>query len=224
MTAAPLQLAYDDLPPGSDVRREYDVDGVVRIVIPASDVPPAVRRAAAHRAVLWGAAIATPVLLASLGVFAYFVRANRIHGVPLAWAVAFFGIFCLAMAALIAWVRYGVLVETAQAARRQMTVLEAAPWGMRIETTGPFGVGSHDVPRARITGLNYGHGRVSDAFGRERRMTRLVVELSGRRNHVLLPGRDMTELRWTASTLARALHLAPPVNGDETRRLNRTKD
>ena len=51
-----LTLAYDDLPPGSDIRREYGSDGrSVRIVVPSGDPPRAIVRATAQAAAVSGA-------------------------------------------------------------------------------------------------------------------------------------------------------------------------
>jgi hypothetical protein len=219
VTVAPLQLAYDDLPPGSDVRREYGADGSVRIIVPAGDVPGPVRRAAGHRALVTGAGYAAPVLMGSLAVFVYFVRANRVAGVPLAWAVAFFGIFCTAIVALVAWVRYQMLTEAAQAGRRQATILVASRARLLVETSGPFGVAGYDLPRDRVASVWFGSwGRMTDRAGREQRTTHLLIGLSDHMAVKLLPGRDVEELRWVAGAIAQALGLPPPRNLDEMQR------
>lgn len=211
MTAAPLQLSYDDLPAGSDIHREYAPDRSVRITVPASDIPPPVRRAAAHRALVVGAALAVPVLLVALVIFAYAVRTNRVTGVPLAWAVAFFGVFCVAMAALIAWVQYGVLVETAQAARRQTTLIHASPARVLVETAGPFGTVGYDLPRDRLLWIGVGRGSLTSGRGVTYRVRYITLRMAGERPIHLLPGRDEIELRWVASTLSRATGVPPPT-------------
>jgi hypothetical protein len=218
VTAAPLQLAYDDLPAGSDIRREYAADGSVRITVPASEIPAPVRRAAAHRALVSGAVLAAPVLAFALLLFAHAVRTNRVSGVPLAWAVAFFGVFCVAMAGLIAWVRYGVLVETAQAARRQATLIHASTSRVMVETTGPFGTVGYDLPRDRLIWIGVGRGSLTSGRGVTYRVRYVTLRAAASRPIHLLPGRDDLELHWVAATLTRATGVPPPTMDESSRR------
>ena len=199
-----MLLAYDDLPPGSDIRREYHGE-LVKITVPAGEPPPAAKRAVVHAALVSGAVSSWAFLLLAFVVFAYFVRINRIVGVPLTWAIAFFAVFCTAIVALVAWVRYGMKLEDLQAGRRQATVMAITPQRLVVETTGPFAVAGHEISAEQLVGVSIGPGALRDADGRSRRLDRLLLQLAGGRGVALLPGRDPTELRWVARAMARSM-------------------
>jgi hypothetical protein len=195
-------LAYDDLPPGSDIRREYHGD-LLKITVPAGAVPPSARRAVAQAALVSGAVSSWAFLLLAFVVFAYFVRINRVIGTPLTWAFSFFAIFCTAIVALVAWVRYGMLLEDLQAGRRQATVIAITPARVVVETSGRFGALGHEWAVDELVGVSIGRDVMRDAEGRARRLERLQVQLAGGRRVALLPGRDRTELRWIAQAIGR---------------------
>src|SRR5688572_17670292 len=91
----PLPLAYDDLPPGSDVRREYSFVGgdgggggggdgggarEVKIIVPAGEPPPAVMRVALFDSFSSGARASWALLLLSFLLFWMGLRNNRLSG------------------------------------------------------------------------------------------------------------------------------------------------
>ena len=207
--AAAPTLAYDDLPPGSDVRREYRPDGSLLITVPAGEVPTPLRRTAAHEAAVSGALLSAAILLVVFGVFVYFVQRNRIGGVALAWAIAFFTIFCAAIVALVAWVRYRIRVEALEAGRQQATVLAVSADRLVAETRGPFGVAGYDLPGNRIAGLEVRRSWITDGRGQRARLPHLELVLGGNRSVVLMPGRDAAELRWIAGTVRQQLGIQP---------------
>ncbi|MGB7156536.1 MAG: hypothetical protein WBD40_00635, partial [Tepidisphaeraceae bacterium] len=198
--SVPLLLAYDDLPPGSDIRREHHGD-LVTITIPAGDPPTSSRRALAQAAMASGAVSSWAFLLLALLVFGYFVRMNRISGPPLTWAVAFFAIFCTAIVLLVAWVRYGLMLEDLQAGRRQATVMAITPDRLVIETSGPFGLAGYAWGREQIVRVSLGRDVLRDDQGRGRRLERLAVQIAGGKRVAMLPGRDRAELRWVARAI-----------------------
>lgn len=202
--SAPLTLSYDDLPPGSDIRREYHGQ-LVKITVPAGEPPASARRAVAQAALVSGAISSWAFLLLALIVFGYFVRMNRIIGAPLNWAIAFFAVFCTAIVALVAWVRYGMKLEDLQAGRQQATVVAVTPERLVVETSGPFGMAGYEAPGEQIVSVSIGRDIVRDIDGRARRLDRLVLQLAGGRRIALLPGRDRTELRWVARALGRTM-------------------
>ena len=210
MSGAPVLLAYDDLPPGSDIRREYDGD-TVKITVPAGEPPAASRRAVAQAALVSGAISSWAALLLAFVVFAYFVRINRISGTPLVWAVAFFAIFCTAIVGLVTWVRYGMKLEDLQAGRRQTTVMAITPIRLVIETSGPFGIAGYDIPQAQIVSVFVDRDVTRDADGRGRKLDRLQIQLAGGKRVWFLPGRDGGELRWVARALGRTMHVSVSV-------------
>src|SRR6266487_1323457 len=99
---APPLLSYDSLPPGSDIRYEQ-TGGTLRITIPAADPPPAVLKQTAYDALASGAMNSWAILLLACVVFYLGIRANRISGVVLTWAWAFFAVFCAAIVMLVSW-------------------------------------------------------------------------------------------------------------------------
>jgi len=200
----PVLLSYDDLPPGSDIRREYHGD-LVRITVPAGEPPAAAKRAVAQAALISGAVSSWAFLLLAFVVFAYFVRMNRIIGAPLNWAIAFFAVFCTAIVALVAWVRYGMKLEDLQAGRRQATVIAITPLRLVVETTGPFGVDGYEVPSNQLVDVSIERAIVRDRDGRGRRLERMQLLLAGGRRIALLPGRDRLELTWVARAIGRTM-------------------
>src|SRR5687767_7700375 len=76
-------LPYDDLPPGSDLRREYhpspgERGSVVTITVPGGDVPPDVRRKESRAAMVRAAAVAA-VLVLVLGLAAFGVYRDNLR-------------------------------------------------------------------------------------------------------------------------------------------------
>jgi hypothetical protein len=208
VSGAPVLLAYDDLPPGSDIRREYaDDGGLVKITVPAGPVPAAARRAVAQAALVSGAVSSWAALLLALIVFAYFVRMNRVSGTPLTWAIAFFAVFCTAIVGLIAWVRFGIKLEDLQAGRRQTSVIAVTRDRLLLETTGPFGIAGYDIPRDRLLSVAITRDVLRDADGRGRRLDHLQIQLAGGHHVWSLPGRDRGELTWVARAIGRMMNV-----------------
>jgi hypothetical protein len=209
MDPRPVLLAYDDLPPGSDIQRVIDGEQV-RITVPPGDVPAAVVRQTAYEALASGASSSSALLLLCFIGFYAGLSINRIAGAVVGWAWAFFAIFCVSLVGLVVWVRYGVMLDAIRAGRRQGTVIAATPRRLVVETLGPFGEGGYDVERDRIHRIGIGRGVLRDMHGRARRVMRLMVMLEGGEPILLLPGRDARELRAIADLLNRALSLTPP--------------
>ena len=201
-------LAYDDLPAGSDIRREYVGDGdarQVRIIVPAGEPAPPVMRIALFDSFASGARTMSALLVLALVLFTIGVRNNRVSGVPLAYAWAFFAVFCAALVLLVAWVRYGLRLDAIRYGRQQMTVLAATPTRLLIETAGPFGIASYDVPREKIAGLSIARGVLRDDRNLPRSVTHVALSLADGRTICLLPARDERELRWICGAVRQAL-------------------
>ena len=210
VSTVPTVLAYDDLPPGSDIRREYHGE-LVKITVPAGEPPAAAKRAVAQAALISGAISSWAFLLLAFVVFAYFVRMNRIIGAPLNWAIAFFAVFCTAIVALVSWVRFGMKLEDLQAGRRQATVIAITPQRLVVETAGPFVVIGHEITSEQLVGASIGPDAMRDVDGRARKLDRLLLQLAGGRRVALLPGRDRTELRWVARAMSRSMGIRVDV-------------
>jgi hypothetical protein len=194
-------LAYDDLPPGSDIRREYDGHSL-QITVPAGEPPAAVIKQAAYDALARGAASSWALLLLAFVAFYFGVRANRISGAALVWAWMLFAVFCGALVMLVAWIRFGLLVDAIRAGRRQATLIAATRERLLIETAGPFGTMSIDLPRERVGGVRSASGAVRDQNERSHRVSFLRIG-----DTVLLPGRERREIEWVAAALRNVLGL-----------------
>jgi hypothetical protein len=197
-------LSYDDLPPGSDIRREF-IEWGVRISVPAGEPSRAALREAAYSALISGAGIGAGIVVFAAGMFIYGVRVNRVSGVPLLWARAFFAVFCAAVVLLVAWVRYGMIADALRAGRRQSTALAAENGRLIIETAGPFGVASYDIAGERIRSIAAGAARLQDDRGNVRRVRCLTILLSDGWSIALLPGRSVRELMWVEGAVMRGL-------------------
>lgn len=197
---APTLLPYDDLPPGSDIRRVYERD-VVQVTVPAGPVPATVLKQTAYDALASGAASSWALLLLSFIIFYLGLYINRISGTPLVWAWAFFAVFCTALVLLAAWVRYGTMTDAIRAGRRQATVLAVTAQRVVIETSGPFATAGYDFGLEDITSANVTCGVMRDDRGQARRVNRLELLIHDGRRILLLPGRDQRELKWVASAI-----------------------
>jgi hypothetical protein len=206
-----MPLSYDDRPPGSDIRREYGNAGTdareVRIVVPAGEPPPAAMKVALLDSAASGARSSLALLLLSFLLFSIGLRNNRISGVPLAWAWAFFAVFCGALVLLVVWVRYGMTLEAIRTGREQMTVLAATPTRLLVETAGPFGVASYDLPRGKITALTVRRDTLRDDRDLSRRVVHLAIALADGRSILIVPGRDERELQWICATVRATMQL-----------------
>jgi hypothetical protein len=201
-----VPLSYDDLPPGSDIRRERDADGVVRIIVPAGEPPPAALRQAQYHAVLLGALIGgVPLVLASAGLV-WAIRSNRISGGPLITAWLMFGVFCAAAVMMAASVLYFLELDALRAGREQMTAVAVSPAKLIIETAGPFGDAGHAINASEIVQVRV---RMGSCYDRRRRRNHTLRHL---RCHLvngsaidLLPGRERAELAVIAAILREVL-------------------
>jgi hypothetical protein len=209
MNRPPPTLAYDDLPPGSDVRREPGLDGVsLRIIVPAGEPPPAVRRQTLLDAFASAAPTTAALLALSLTLFLIGLRTNRISGISLAWAWTFFAVFCGALLLLVAWVRYGMMLDSIRLAREQQTVLEMTPHRLLIETTGPFGVAGYDFAVDQFAIVTLRRAQLRDDRNTPRRLLHLALSLRDGRTILLLPGRDVRELEWITNAMRRVMKVS----------------
>lgn len=199
---AVLRLEYDELPPGSDIKREFAPSGVT-ITVPAGDVPPAALRAASFEAMRFAAGVSTVIM--GLGVAAA-VAAGELGRMDVRWRLAAMGLTAVIGLGLfaLAWRgRYAAKVEALNEARRQATVLHVTPGRLLVETTGPLGSGSHELAKSRVVRVRVG----SDSAGRagDVSLRCLWLDRLGAPPLRLLIGREASELRWIAATVAQTL-------------------
>jgi hypothetical protein len=208
----PAVLPYDDLPPGSDLRREYDSSSsppgtTVTITVSGGDIPPDLRRRESATAMVRAAAVAS-VLVLILGFALFGVYRDNLRrldpGLRLgaeALAIAF--TVCLF---LLAWrIDRGVRLDALGKARRQSTVLHADGDVLLVETAGPYGQASHRLAGERIRGFAVAHVVSPDAGLLLIPLPWLVVLLNDGPSLHLLPGREAAEIRWVILSLQRAL-------------------
>jgi hypothetical protein len=201
--AAAPGLSYDELPEGSQLRRQFDGRGGVTITAPAGELPPSVRRSVA-RAGLVPASLAFGLCVVVVGALLLFAaRANRLDpnlrtAAVVTLAVLGGGVF------LFVWLtHYSMLAYALLDARRQSTVLHADARRLLVETTSPAGDKSIEIPTDSIESI-----RVSPAALDPSRpsvpVPCLKVGLRDGTSHLLQGGHHPAELEWVAAALAEA--------------------
>jgi hypothetical protein len=198
---ARVALAYDDLPAGSDLRRAFGPDGSVTVTAPAGDPSPASRRSMARTNAISGAAFSAGIMAVALWVAWPLVARLDF---PLRVTAMGLGVVLAGGVFLLAWkVWYGADFDLVATARREAAVLHADARGLLIETAGPEGPQSVEVPASEVL-------RISVVGWRFNRPPIPHIKLE--RPHAptlrLLTGRDPAELRWVVATLIHALGLS----------------
>jgi hypothetical protein len=200
----PPLLNYDPLPDGSDIRVEIGNDAGVRITVPAGEPPREALKQTAYEALAIGATQSWALLLLAVLIFMLGIRANRVSGAALMWAWAFFAVFCAAIVLLVSWVRYGMLLDAIRLGRRQVTVMAATRERLLIETSGPFGARSVNLPAAAVMNVRSGKCALRDDRGTLRRVNALLITVDNQPLH-FLPARDPRELRAIIALVHRGL-------------------
>ena len=205
---APLALDYDDLPAGSDVRREYDGAGGVRVTVPAGEPPAGALRAASQRAMIDAAVVCSAGLVLGILVVTLVIDLRRLGSVERIWAVAAFAALTGGVFLLLWRTRREARAEALRGARRQGTVFDARAGRLLIETAGPYGDESHDLRATSVRSITVRPG-VRSLGGRTDgpALPCLAIDRSDGMAVQLLHGSDPVELRVVARTLVRALDL-----------------
>ena len=206
----PLPLVYDELPAGSDLRREFGADGSVTITAPAGEPSGAARRAAAHSTGLSSAGLCGLMLLLLLWpALPVFESVRRLDAGLRALATVLFTLFCGGVFLLVWKVRYGKWLDLLVEARREAVVVHADRRRLLIEIAGPRGNHSFDLPADQIRRISIG--------GDQRRLAEPVslvkLELADGSVIPLLAGRHRAELTWAAATLTEALAVPAAPDG-----------
>jgi hypothetical protein len=199
--AVALGLSYDELPQGSNLRREYDDAGGVTISAPAGDPSPAVLRAAMREGVGSAAALCGICLVIGGLVLVPIFRSNRIDPVLRVPAMVALGVLCTGVF-LLAWrANYAGRAHALSLGRRQATVLHANAARVLIETSGPTINESHDVPVERITSWLVSPGPTGNDSSHGP-LPCLTLLLSDGSSLQLLHGHHESEIRWAAGALS----------------------
>ena len=204
---APLLLHYDELPSGSDVRREFSSDGVT-ITVPASEPTAAALRGASAEAMLFAGAAGAGAALVGVSVGLAVVEVSRLDAAVRLFAAVLVGVIVLGVVGLLWRGRYAARVDVLGEARRQATVLHARADRLLVESAGPLGAASHDLAAAAITGLQVRRDRLPDPRGRGGDLPVACLSVFTTTDGEplrLLAGRDESELRWIAAALGQAL-------------------
>lgn len=208
----PHALEYDELRAGSDLRREYRDGGAVTISAPAGEPSVTARRAALHTTGVSSAALCGIGMLLLLALAAPFSqRFARLDAALRHVAIVLFALFCGGLYVLIWKVRYGACLDALAEARRESAVLHAGAGRLLVETAGPDGPRSYDLPAADIRRVRVTHfPSMGHAGGAEAAVVACVkVDLTDGSSIRLLPGHHAMELRSVASSLTHALGIPP---------------
>jgi hypothetical protein len=205
-------LAYDDLPAGSDLAREFTAHGGVTITAavrePSARALCWARRRAVPRAVLITALALTGVIVVGALMLRQTGGGLSLRYLP---TVIFPLLGVLAAAVfLLAWqVSASRCIDALHESRRQVTIISADPTTLRIQSDGPFGPQSHAIPASRVRDIRLAWSPEADWHSMHRRLLHLKLEDGD--VIALLPGRDESELAWVAGTLRRVLAVPQEV-------------
>jgi hypothetical protein len=197
----PLTLAYDGLPLDSDIRHEHS-PGLVRITIPAGEPSATALKQAKQGALIDATWISLGFMMLGSVLLLVFIRGNRIDGIESIIAWVSFGVLCAACVLLIASAFYISRRTDLIASRQQMSVIAATPERLLIETTGPLGTMSEDLPAETIRLIHLKQGSWKDRKRREYTMRYLRVYCTDGTMIDILPGRDRSELLSIARAIA----------------------
>lgn len=204
-------LAYDELPEGSELRREFDGRGGVTITAPAGEVSVAVRRAAVRAGLLPASVASVLCFLVIGGIVLKAARTNDLEPslrpvAAVALGVLGTGIF------LFVWLKYSSMVFYAlQDARRQSSVLHADARRLLLETASPVDNSSLEIAVTDIGSL-----RLAQEMRWSVRLPCLKLVLRNGSSHLLLAGLQFEELRWAAAALSEVTGI-PAVTSHEGR-------
>ena len=200
-TVAPLALAYDELPPGSNLRREYRGSHAVTITAPPGEPSEAARRAAAHTTGLFSALLCAGLLSLALHVgWRLFPSVGRLDRPLLLAAAILFGCFAGGVFLLVWKVQYGARLDLLSDLCREAVVMYADGRRLLVEIAGPHGGRSHEFTASDIRRFDI----ISGGWTR-RRVPCLTIRRRNNRTFRILAGRHPAELRWVAATLSQVL-------------------
>jgi hypothetical protein len=197
-------LTYDDLPPGSDIRREIR-EGAMMIVIPPYEVTVSVRREAYRATALRAAVFTATILIVGIVCISTLLRGAW---VARQWDLLSLALFCVvaAMTFALVWRALALMrIQVIELLGGQSTLIDADRERLLLESDGPDGpisrrIGNSEVLEVRIVSLEH-PGVVVYAVG-------IVI---GKEKPILIAsGRSHGELRWIARALAQCIGLVEP--------------
>ncbi|CAN5688254.1 hypothetical protein BH09PLA1_BH09PLA1_33100 [soil metagenome] len=190
-----VALTYDTLPALSNLRREIDERGHVRISLPAGEPGTLARRSALNRTA-WTSVVLSAAIT-SLGAAMLFpvFLANRPQSRALIHLLLIsVGVFFSAMFLLVWWLEYRKRMDVIERAALQATIVSVMNEALLIETVGPFGTVSATIESPFKLSCGTMPGTRADC---------LHVEDREHQTTHLFPGLSTEELRWIAAELHR---------------------
>lgn len=192
-------LAYDTLPVGSRIERQFEPDGGVILRVPAHEPGEAARRQVVLNAALAAAPVSALLVIVCLGLLLFVAARDwqRWDSMRLGvvWAAAL--LFCGALFAMVWRAQFQQRLEHLQTALAQQTVLRASPGRLLVETDGPLGHASHDLRPAPDRPIRFRLARLPPQLD----VTCMMVIAPDGSMARLLPGLSPAELDWVARTV-----------------------
>jgi hypothetical protein len=187
----PPVLAYDELPDGSDIQREY-INGGVQIKIPGGDLPPAVRERLINQTKILAALVSLPILAAALLLGCFLFDLRRLDSSLGIVACILFGVIAWALVQLIWRLQFRAWSECIERFRRQSTVIFADSNRLLIESAGPLGESSYEIAIGDIQRIGIG---LDDRWRHPWMALGLRFRFVNGPPIFILPGRDTSELK-----------------------------
>jgi hypothetical protein len=168
-----------------------------------------------------GAAVVAVPLLASVGLGGWLLYGSNVvrlepwlrSSVPLLSSAFALGVLLFVWRAM-----WQARVDALEKARRQSTVVKATRDRLRVETAGPFGPASHDLPTPRVRAVQVRReaSRVITVASPDA-VPCVVVMLDDGVEVRLLPGRDEVELQWVVRAVGRVMGLGDTESVERSR-------
>ena len=196
-----VALAYDELPAGSTLRRQFDGQGGVTITAPAGEVSESVRQQVS-RAALLPAAVAFVSCVSVIGpIVLHQIRINRIDPQLRSAALLMLGVLATGVFLFVWLIRRSSLWNAVADARRRASILHVTAERMLVEVASPTGEESLELAVSQMLALKVGPAAL-DATGTSAAVLCLQVLLRDGRTSLLLGGHHPVELGWVAAAVS----------------------
>lgn len=217
--AGAVALAYDELPEGSELRREFDGRGGLQITAPAGEPPESMRRYVGHAGLL-PASVAFGVCVAVGGPLVLEqILTNRIDPELRSAALLALGVLATGVFLFVWLTRRAALSHAVAEARRRSSVLHADAERLLVEVAAPSGDDSPgeslDLPVAQLWGLKVAVAAL-DPARESTAVPCLRLFLTDGTTHLLLGGHHPMELAWVAGSVSEVTGVSV-VQGREPR-------
>lgn len=197
-------IEYNTLPPGATIAVADDGETITLTASAREEPGEALRRRCLTQSAIEALVYGTGVLLL-IGALSYgFVR-QQWPFLPW-WTPALFGVFVLALFALLWQSAYRKKVDAVLGPLRQSTVIAVRPQRLLVESSGPLGESSLDLTRTQIRDIKL---LLALRENEESKTDAIAIFTHDGQLIRILPARDPEELRWVAKLLRRTLRIEP---------------